>query len=376
MDLPSSFQIGRVRGIPIRLHLTFLLVLPFFAFFMGQAYFAPEGQTVTGLGLVWGALLAIVLFACVTLHELSHSVTAQGYGIRVRSITLLPIGGVSQMEELPKEPRKELLISAAGPLTNFVIAAPLLALSAGGLVPAVAPQFGDFVRWAGLLNLLLGAFNLLLPAFPMDGGRILRAALAARMNFAKATRYAASVGRALAFAMGIVGFFTLTAGGIWLLLIAFFIYMGASEEERVVNVMQTLGTLRVRDVMTSEPATLAADASLEEAFRAMVETKHVGFPVVDEAGSVAGFLGLPELGKVDRGLYGTTRVREAMRPAPSIHPDALATEALRQMSLNNEEHLVAIEDGRLAGILTKTDVSRIVRILAVERGSDLGELGV
>jgi Zn-dependent protease/CBS domain-containing protein len=374
--IPSAVQIGVVRGIPIRLHLTFLLVLPFFAFLMGRSYFTPEGAETTTLGYVWGALLAIALFACVTLHELSHSIMAQRFGIRVRSILLMPIGGVSQMEDLPREPKKEFLVSVVGPITNFVIAAPLLALSYGGLVPELWPQFGEFVRWVGLLNVFLGAFNLFLPAFPMDGGRILRAILAGRMPFPKATKYAAGIGRALAFAMGLLGFLTLGGGGIWLLLIAFFIYMGASEEERMVNMMHTLGNLRVRDLMTASPVILHADDNLEQAFRVMVETKHVGFPVVDGEGRVTGFLGLPELGKVDRVHYPATAVRLVMRvEVPTIGPDALAVEALRLMGARQEEHLVVLDQGRLAGILTKTDVGRIVRILAIEQGTDPGELG-
>ncbi|HEV8359036.1 MAG TPA: site-2 protease family protein, partial [Candidatus Thermoplasmatota archaeon] len=355
MEIPSAIQIGKVRGIPIRLHLTFLLVLPFFAYVMGQSYFAPEGGDPSAFGYLWGALLAVVLFTCVTLHELSHSITAQRYGIRVRSIVLLPIGGVSQMEDMPREPRKELIVSAAGPLTNFVIAAPLLALGFLGLVPEVLPQFQEFVRWAGLLNVFLGAFNLFLPAFPMDGGRILRSLLASRMSFLKATRYASGVGRAIAFAMGLLGFFTLP-GGIWLLLIAFFIYMGASEEERVVEVMHTLGNLRVRDLMTASPVILRPDDTLEQAFRVMVDTKHVGFPVVESDGRVIGFLGLPDLGKIDRVHYAFTPVRLAMRvPPPTIDPATLVTDALRQMTNNQEEHLVVLDQGRLAGILTKTD---------------------
>lgn len=377
VEIPSAVQVGRVRGIPIRLHLTFLLVLPFFAFIMARSYFVPEGAEATAADYAWGAALAIVLFVCVTLHELSHSIMAQRFGIRVRSILLMPIGGVSQMEDMPKEPRKELLVSAVGPLTNFVIAAPLFALEWAGLVPAPTPQFPEFVRWVALLNVSLGAFNLLLPAFPMDGGRILRAVLAGRMPFTRATKYAASVGRALALAMGLLGFLTLGGGGIWLLLIAFFIYMGASEEERMVNVMHTLGTLRVRDLMTATPVILRTDDTLEQAFRLMVETKHVGFPVVDDAGRPVGFLGLPELGKVDRMNYPATAVRLVMRlNLPVVAPETLATDALRLMAGSQEEHLVVMEYGRLAGILTKTDVTRIVRILAVEQGGEPADAGM
>jgi Zn-dependent protease/predicted transcriptional regulator len=370
LALPTAIQLGRVRGIPIRLHWSFLPVLPLFAFVMADAYFAAPDRGPGALDLVWGAALAIALFACVTLHELSHSLTAQRYGIKVRSIVLMPIGGVSQMEEMPKEPRRELLISAAGPLTNFVIAAPLLALTWLNLVPDVAPDFVDFVRWVGLINVSLGAFNLLLPAFPMDGGRILRAVLASRMDFAKATKYAAGVGRALALAMGLVGMFTFGGGGFWLVLIAIFIYMGASEEERLVQVITTLGDLRVRDLMTAAPVILRPEDTLEQAFRVMVQTKHVGFPVVDQDGRVVGFLGLPELGHIDRLHYPVTPVRLAMRlNVPTIEPTARATDAMRLMTNANEEHLVVLDHGRLAGILTRTDLSRIVSILSVERGA-------
>jgi CBS domain-containing protein len=289
----------------------------------------------------------------------------------VRSITLLPIGGVSQMEEMPKEPTRELLVSAAGPLTNFVIGLPILAISQLGLVPELLPQFQDFVSSVALLNLTLGAFNLLLPAFPMDGGRILRSLLARRMPFPKATKYAAGVGRAIAFGMGLLGFVTLP-NGVFLLLIAFFIYTGASEEERSVEVNAVLGNLRVRDLMTSAPVILRSDDTLEQAFRVMVETRHVGFPVVDPMGNVLGYVGLQELGKVAREHYPLTAVRLVMRlNVPTVDPGALATDALRQMTQSNEEHLVVVEQGRLAGILSRTDVSRIVSILGTVRSEPM-----
>jgi CBS domain-containing protein len=177
--------------------------------------------------------------------------------------------------------------------------------------------------------------------------------------------------------MALVGLLTLGGGGILLLLIAFFIYAGASEEERAVKVQVTLGGLRVRDLMTPHPVTLRPEQTLEEAFRTMVVTKHVGFPVVDAAGNVAGFLGLQELGQVDRAQYAITTVGAAMRKEPAmIPPDALATDALRRMTGSGDEHLVVAEFGKLAGLLSKTDVSRVVRILAVEQGAEPGELGV
>jgi len=372
LNLPNALQIGKVRGIPIRLHWTFLLVLPFFAVLMGSSYFTPTPgrlDQLDGPALGWGAALAVTLFACVTLHELSHSLVALRYGIKVRSITLLPIGGVSQMEEMPKEPRREFLVSLAGPLTNFVLAAPILAWGYLGGVPDIAPRFGDFVRLVGSLNLVLGAFNLFLPAFPMDGGRILRAILASKMGLLKATHYAASAGRALAFAMAIFGLFSPTGGGFFLLIIALFIYMGATEEERAVQVNHTLGDLRVRDVMTSSPVILRPEDSLEDVFRIMVESKHVGFPVVDAMGRVVGFLGLKELAGIDQARFATTPVRLVMRPqVPTVAPAALATDALRAMGNDGADYLVVLDHGQLAGLLSKTDLTRVVSILAVRGG--------
>jgi CBS domain-containing protein len=226
----------------------------------------------------------------------------------------------------------------------------------------------QFLEAALYLNLALGAFNLLVPAFPMDGGRVLRSFLARRMPFPKATHYAATVGRAVAVGMGLLGFLDLTGGGFWLLLIAFFIYMGASEEERAVQVQATLGDLRVRDVMTP-PVPLRPDMSLEDALGMMVRTRQLAFPVVEEGGRVLGFLGLQELNSFERGNYWMTPVRLAMRvQVPSIAPDALATEALRRLS-GEDDHLLVLRDGQLEGIVSKADVGRLVAILGVQRGA-------
>ncbi|HVL86463.1 MAG TPA: site-2 protease family protein [Candidatus Thermoplasmatota archaeon] len=254
----SNLTVGRVRGIPIRLHVTFLLVLPFFAYIMAEAYF-DRGEGFPGpLALVWGGALAVTLFASVVLHELSHSLTAMRYGVRIKSITLLPIGGVSAMERMPSEPWQERRIALAGPVVNFAIGLPIVAVTRLELIPAIVPQFDTFVGWVGWLNVLLGAFNLFLPAFPMDGGRVLRATLAARMGYDRATGWATGIGRALAFVMGAFGFVMLlrgAGGGIWLLLIAFFIYLGANEEERMVGMTTRLGDLTVERIMTRQPET-------------------------------------------------------------------------------------------------------------------------
>jgi len=367
----SNLTVGRVRGIPIRLHVTFLLVLPFFAYIMAEAYF-DRGEGFPGpLALVWGGALAVTLFASVVLHELSHSLTAMRYGVRIKSITLLPIGGVSAMERMPSEPWQERRIALAGPVVNFAIGLPIVAVTRLELIPAIVPQFDTFVGWVGWLNVLLGAFNLFLPAFPMDGGRVLRATLAARMGYDRATGWATGIGRALAFVMGAFGFVMLlrgAGGGIWLLLIAFFIYLGANEEERMVGMTTRLGDLTVERIMTRQPETLSPEATLDVVFDRMLATKHLHFPVT-EGDRALGVVGLTDVASVDRSTHPTTRVRDILKPTfPALPPEAPAADALRKLSEGQDDMILVLRDGRLEGIVTRTDVARIVQILGAGAG--------
>jgi Zn-dependent protease/predicted transcriptional regulator len=359
----GALGLGRAFGIPLRVHWTLLLVLPFFAYVMAANFFSDPGTTPDPAALVWGAGLAIVLFASVTIHEFAHSLVAKRTGVGVEAITLLPIGGISHMEEIPRDPRKEFRISIVGPLTNFILAVPLFLAAQFLPPPAGVPHLVDFLRGAWILNLTLGVFNLFFPAFPMDGGRIFRSILARRMNYVKATGIAAGVGRFLAFALGLLGFLALP-GGIWLLLIAFFLYTGAGEEERMVTITSALGELRVRDVMTPDPVLLPPDATVEEAVDLMLRTKHVGFPVLDGDGQPLGVFGLSELGTVERAAQANVRVRDvARRQAATIPPDVPAADALRLLGRAGEEHLLVVEDGRLVGLLSRTDLSRVVTVL-------------
>lgn len=233
-NVSPSLQIGQVRGIDIRLHWSFLLVLPVFAYLIARAYFAePIGDATPSAGAwAWGAALAIALFGSVLLHELGHSLVATRNGITVRHITLLPIGGVSAIPQPPRDPGLEARYTIAGPLVNFALAIPFgvlaWALTAGAVFPIWdLPDPIAFLAWTAILNVFLGAFNLFLPAFPMDGGRLLRALLARRMRFERATVIAARIGQGLAVLMGIAGFLL---GNILLILIAVFVGFGAAAE--------------------------------------------------------------------------------------------------------------------------------------------------
>src|SRR5215472_6310070 len=208
-----SIPILRVAGIQLRIHITFLLLIGWLA-----------------VGSAGAAIFVLLLFFCVVLHEFGHAIAAKGYGINTPDITLLPIGGVARLERMPEEPKQELVIAIAGPLVNVVIAFCLFLVIGwrGNIGPATAVQSGDMLVALFQINIWLLLFNLL-PAFPMDGGRVLRALLATRMTYARATQVAATVGQGFAFLFGIIGLFGIPGlfhANPFLIFIAFFVYLG------------------------------------------------------------------------------------------------------------------------------------------------------
>jgi Zn-dependent protease len=216
-----SIKFARIAGIDLKIHLTFLI----FLVWIGSTYLARGGAEFA----IQGILFIILLFACVLLHELGHALTANAFGIPTTDITLLPIGGVARLQRIPSEPKQELLIAIAGPLVNVVIAALLIfylgeRAAVSDFEDLNTPRVAMLSKLASV-NIGLVLFNLL-PAFPMDGGRILRALLAMRMNYLRATQIAASIGQGLAILLGVIGFFSNT----FLLFIAFFVFMGAQQE--------------------------------------------------------------------------------------------------------------------------------------------------
>ncbi len=246
-----SLRIGTLLGIPIYLHVSFLIILPLFAWFFGFQETSVLGLTLgfggldlsslspglaTAVRFLMGVVAATLFFGAVLLHELGHSAVALRYGTRIRAISLMIFGGVSQMEEIPREPGREFNVAIAGPLTSFATGA--VAFGILQIPPLGSPDLavvGILVSILAFYNLLLGAFNLI-PAFPMDGGRVLRSMLARRMSYLNATETAAGVGKAFAIFFGIFGLFFSP----WLILIALFVYLGAGEEERLTRMTVTL----------------------------------------------------------------------------------------------------------------------------------------
>ncbi|HNP71482.1 MAG TPA: site-2 protease family protein [Kouleothrix sp.] len=251
-----SFRFARVAGIDIKIHITFFLILGLGAWQWGSRF----GMA----GVMFGILLMILLFVCVTLHELGHSVVAQRFGVPVREIVLLPLGGVALMTRNPSRPLHELLIAAAGPLVNVVIALvlfvatgmanPLAVLNGDGLVASQQPalSFGLLLGWLLAANVSLVLFNLI-PAFPLDGGRMLRAVLAMVTSQQRATRIAASIGQLLAIGLGVYGFLS---GNIVLMLVALFVFFGAGQEQVATQARTVLETRRVGDAYNKHALTL------------------------------------------------------------------------------------------------------------------------
>ncbi|MGI8475046.1 MAG: site-2 protease family protein, partial [Thermomicrobiales bacterium] len=317
-----SFNLFRVRGIQIRVHATFALIL------IWAAYFWGNGADDRLRGAVFGIVATLILFACVTLHELGHSFQAMAFGIPVKDVTLYPIGGVARIEGIPDDPKKEFRIAIAGPAVNLAIAAALIAVAAVlGRTSVLSPgNLSDSMRgatWQGLLpyvtvaNIWLALFNLL-PAFPMDGGRILRAVLAMRMGRVRATTIAMAIGQGMALLFGLYGF---TSGNFFLVVIAVFGWMGAGQEGQAVVVQDALAGVVVGDVMSRAPQTLTPFDPLRRAVELTLSTSQSDFPVVDGRGLVVGMLSIAEL---VHGLHDRPQsaVGEVMRgDLPIIRPD-------------------------------------------------------
>ena len=352
-----SFRLGRVMGIDVKVHATFLLLLAFFGF----AFHAQGGMPAA----IQGVSYILLLFACVLLHEFGHALAAKAYGIRTADITLLPIGGVARLERMPEEPFQEFVVAAAGPLVNVVIVLGLLIVKGGrgdfsSLAQLDSPGT-DLVTRLLITNVLLVLFNLL-PAFPMDGGRILRSILAARMNHARATQIAANVGQVMAFGLGFLGLF----GNPMLIFIAVFVYMGAAQEAAVAQMKDVAVGMSVSEAMVRDFHTLPEHASLGDAVDALLRTSQHDFPVTDLSGGVAGVLTRRDLLAALRSSGVETPVSQVMRRGvPTVVATARFDEAFRLMNECDCPALPVLgSDGQLVGLFTPENVGEMMMVHA------------
>src|SRR6266540_3656065 len=295
-----SIPIFRIAGIQLRIHVTFVLLIAWLAF----GYYAQGGTPAAAEGVIF----VLLLFLCVVLHEFGHALAAKSFGINTPDITLLPIGGVARLERMPEEPKQELVIAVAGPAVNVVIALGLFVAGGSFNNPFVnpgAPERVGLVSQLLIINVLLVAFNLL-PAFPMDGGRVLRALLATRMEYTQATQVAAQVGQGMAFLFGLAGLFY----DPFLLFIALFVWMGASEEAAMVQMRSSLGGIPVQRVMLTDFRKLTADDTLATAVNHILAGWQQDFPVVF-GDSVLGILTREDLIRTVAQQGSNAPVREA-----------------------------------------------------------------
>lgn len=351
-----SVKIACISGIDIYLHFTFVLLIAWIAL----AYWQLEG---TAEAVIGGVGFILALFACVVLHEFGHALAARRFGIRTRNIVLLPIGGIASIEKTPEEPRQEILIALAGPAVSFGIAAILWLLLRAGSGFATADPLslteGNFLQRLMLVNLLLGAFNLL-PAFPMDGGRVFRAALSMRLGPLRATRIAALVAQAAAILLALVGM----RYNLFLVLIAIFIWIGATAEAGLASARSVLSGITARSAMETNFEVLAYDDSLGRAVALTLDGSQKDFPVMRD-GVVVGVLRQADLlrGLHDHGKL--CRVDQAMQgPPASMELGESLEDALESLGAEPSGLLTVTDHGRLAGII---DVDNLMELLRIKK---------
>ncbi len=352
-----SFPIGTVKGTVIRIHLTFVL----FLVWIGVSHYAQGGQRAAFEGVLFISLL----FACVLLHEFGHVFAARRYGVQTPDITLLPIGGVARLERIPEKPSEELVVALAGPAVNVAIAA-VLFLALGGLPSMDAgtqvhnPAVGLLGRLAWV-NISLVVFNLI-PAFPMDGGRVLRALLASRLGYARGTRIAAGVGQAVAFALGLAGLF----GNPLLIFIALFVYMGAAAEASAAQMRDASRGMIASDAAETRFEGLSPTATVEDAVERLLRTSQHDFPVVDGAGRLRGVVTRDDMIRALRERGPDAPVLEVMRrDVPVVHHRQPLDEALRTMREGGHPAVGIVDTGgRLVGLVTPENVGELMMVQA------------
>ncbi len=350
-----SSKIGRLAGIDIYVHWTFWILL---VWILGVHLI--DGQSLAAA--LQGVGLILAVFGCVVLHELGHALAARRFNIRTKDITILPIGGVARLERMPEEPRQELGVALAGPMVNLLIAAGILAALV--LVYSWAAIFdlrvvgGNFLTKLMIINVALAIFNLL-PAFPMDGGRVVRALLATRFDYAQATQWAATLGQLMAFGFGALGFLL---GNFWLLFIALFVYLGAQQEAYAVQIRSVLRGVPVRSAMITQFRTLSADDPMERALNELISGYQQDFPVMDGSRLV----GLLTRADLLRALWEGRRhaqVADLMRPIGQAVEDLDMLETTYQRMQESQcSVLPVLRANSLVGLITLENIAEWMMI--------------
>jgi Zn-dependent protease/CBS domain-containing protein len=352
-----AWTLGRIAGIDVKVHATFALIL----LWVGLIHYRQGGPQ----AIVPGILFILALFGCVVLHELGHALGARRYGISTKDITLLPIGGVARLERMPEEPRQELVVALAGPAVNVVIVAVIgvwLTLSNGWQpVEQLDPARGSFLERILIVNVFLALFNML-PAFPMDGGRVLRALLATRMDYTRATQTAAGIGQAMALLFGFAGLLF----NPFLIFIALFVWIGAAQEAGMVQMRSALGGIPVASAMITDFRTVAPEDPLERAVSLILSGSQQDFPVVDDGRLVGVLTRADLLAALAKG--GAARIGEVMRTDfRTLDARDMLEESMRKLQECACQTLPVLHGGRLVGMVTTENVGEFLMIQNARR---------
>lgn len=350
-----SITVGRVAGIAVRVHVTFLILLAW----IGFTHYLVGGPAAAIAGLIY----IVAIFGSVLLHEFGHALAARRFGVETPDITLLPIGGVARLERIPDKPKEELIVALAGPAVNVGIALIL------GLILYITRQTGTLSQanlMAGPLtarilwvNIMLVLFNLI-PAFPMDGGRILRALLAERMSYTKATQIAASVGQAFAFLFALIGFFF----NPFLIFIALFVYMGATGEVSTAQLRDFARGVPVSSVMVTRFRTLPSNATLSQAVTALLEGAQREFPIIGSDGRIAGLLSREDVIRAlsEKGIHAAIDA-SMQSDIPIAHPSEMLANAFHRMMAGGHSAIPVVDGhGNIVGLLTRENISEMMMV--------------
>ena len=360
-----SLNIGTIAGTAVRVHITFLLFLAW----IFAADYASGGPDEAWTGL----LFMVLLFACVLAHEFGHIFAARAFGVATPDVTLLPIGGVARLERIPEEPRQEFLIAIAGPAVNVVIGLALVLAGARldiGALGGVDNAHISMLDRLAIVNLFLAVFNMI-PAFPMDGGRVLRALLATRMGYTRATETAAAIGQFVAYLLGFAGLFYNPL----LIFIAVFVYLAASSEAHMVALRAMAHGVPVTNAMMTQIASLTPQAHVDEAVQTLLRTSQSEFPVVDPDGKPVGLLGRGDLIRALKQLGPDARVADVMTTkVPSVGQRSCLDEALGLLQEKAAPAVAVIDpQGRLLGLVTSETIGEMLMLRdAMPKGATWG----
>lgn len=357
-----SLGLGKISGIKIEIHWTFLILILWIVFSSLRSNADPEN-------VIWSVLLVLAVFVCVVLHELGHALAAKKFQIKTTSITLLPIGGLAQMEEIPERPKEELIIAFAGPAVNVVIAAllyPLTDISSVTNFEQIDKSLepGNFLIVLMTLNVWLALFNLI-PAFPMDGGRVFRALLSFKLGHAKATRIAASVGQVLAICFVFFGFFY----NPFLVFIGFFIYLGAETESVYAHTKSMLRGFTVKDVLMQEIPVIDKNASLSEAVAQLLGSQNRNFVVTDD-GKPVGTLSREQIIKALHEQNDRVSIDKIKNDNPVYFATDAPLDSVWREIQKNKIILVA-NNGKLEGIVDDENLAEFILIRSAKNQNEI-----